>query len=133
MCLCILPSTASIYKQPSIARGPFVHSQSVERAIVQYFHLPNLQRMLFVQPFVLGVLSALLSCLPLSLQQANDGRVQNLCRRWGHQTCVIDDRLYLDGGRNSLTNSDSDLESNTNQSSITKSDLEITGTELTKF
>jgi hypothetical protein len=86
-----------------------------------------------VQPFVLGVLSALLSCLPLSLQQANDGRVQNLCRRWGHQTCVIDDRLYLDGGRNSLTNSDSDLESNTNQSSITKSDLEITGTELTKF
>jgi hypothetical protein len=79
-----------------------------------------------VQPFLLGVLSVLLSCLPLSLQQANDGKDQNICRRWGHQTCVIDDRLYLDGG---LFNSGSD----SNQSSMMKSALNNTDTEPSRL
>jgi hypothetical protein len=110
-----------------------VPSQSLEKAIVQYFHLSCLQKMLHMQAFVLGVLSASLIYLPLSLQQGGDVGVQNLCRRWGHQTCVIDDRLYLDGGRNSLISPDPDLESNTNQSSITESDLKTPGIELTNF
>ncbi|KAL1581878.1 hypothetical protein WHR41_09320 [Cladosporium halotolerans] len=69
--------------------------------------------MLHMRLVVLGGLSALLSYLSLSLQQANDVEVQNLCRRWGHQTCVIDDRLYLDGGRISPG---PDFESNIKQS-----------------
>lgn len=84
--------------------------------------------MLHMQPSVLGILSALLSCLPLSLQQTSNVGVQNICRRWGHQTCVIDDRLYLDGGRISPG---PDFESNTNQSSIMKSVFGNPGTELT--
>lgn len=71
--------------------------------------------MLYIQPFVLAVLSALLTSLPHSIQQASDARVQNLCRRWGHQTCVIDGRLYLDGGRISPG---SNFENKINQSSI---------------
>lgn len=78
--------------------------------------------MLHMRLFVLGGLSALLSYLSLSLQQASDVEVQNLCRRWGHQTCVIDDRLYLDGGRISPG---PDFESNIKQSSIMESVPEI--------
>lgn len=86
--------------------------------------------MLHMRLVVLGGLSALLSYLSLSLQQASDVEVQNLCRRWGHQTCVIDSRLYLDGGRISPG---PDFESNIKQSSIMESVLEIPGTELTNF
>ena len=32
-----------------------------------------------------------------SLQQAHDP-INDLCRRFGQQTAVVDDRLYIDGG-----------------------------------
>ncbi|CAH0017206.1 unnamed protein product [Clonostachys rhizophaga] len=45
-------------------------------------------------------LRAVVACLLLlvgsSLQQRDP--VQNFCRRWGHQTAVVDDKLYIDGG-----------------------------------
>lgn len=41
----------------------------------------------------LGVLALL---VPWSWQQRDP--VQNFCRRFGHQSTVIDDKLYLDGG-----------------------------------
>ena len=38
----------------------------------------------------------LLSLVQLSVQQKDP--VNNFCRRFGHQTAVIDKRLYVDGG-----------------------------------
>jgi hypothetical protein len=105
-----------------------------KKAIIQHLQLPYVQKMLHMQPFALGVLSALLLFLPFSLQQDSDVRDQNNCRRWGHQTCVIDDRLYLDGGRVSLVGDlikDTHFELQINQSSIMKSDLGNPSPELT--
>jgi hypothetical protein len=36
----------------------------------------------------------------------NDDQLQGFCRRWGHRTAVVSNRLYIDGGfvnRNPLT------------------------------
>ncbi|KAI5465690.1 hypothetical protein BGZ63DRAFT_111118 [Mariannaea sp. PMI_226] len=39
----------------------------------------------------------LLSCyVGLSVQQRDP--IKNFCRRWGHQSAVVDDKLYIDGG-----------------------------------
>jgi hypothetical protein len=43
-------------------------------------------------------LIALLSFASLSLQVTKDP-VNDFCRRWGHQTAVIDRKLYIDGGQ----------------------------------
>lgn len=43
------------------------------------------------------VLGALLLLSPVSLQQSPDP-VTDFCRRFGHQTAVVDNRLYIDGG-----------------------------------
>lgn len=44
-----------------------------------------------------GLLALSLLCLPggsHAAQNPND----YFCRRWGHQTTVIDDKIYIDGG-----------------------------------
>ena len=41
---------------------------------------------------------ASVSLIELSLQQTNGDPNDDYCRRWGHQTCVLDDKLYIDGG-----------------------------------
>ncbi|KAI3401857.1 hypothetical protein diail_6416 [Diaporthe ilicicola] len=46
--------------------------------------------------FLLPYLVVLALTVPRSLQQRDP--VQNFCRRFGHQSTVIDDKLYLDGG-----------------------------------
>lgn len=45
-----------------------------------------------------GFLLLLLSFATLSLQDTKDP-VKDFCRRWGHQTAVIDRKLYIDGGQ----------------------------------
>jgi hypothetical protein len=45
-------------------------------------------------PFLL--ISLLAVGVQLSAQQADP--VSNFCRRFGHQTTIVDDRLYIDGG-----------------------------------
>ncbi|KAF7544117.1 hypothetical protein G7046_g9852 [Stylonectria norvegica] len=43
------------------------------------------------------VVLVLLACYAgISLQQRDP--INNFCRRWGHQTAVVDDKLYVDGG-----------------------------------
>jgi hypothetical protein len=42
-------------------------------------------------------LGFLLLFAQLSLQQMDP--VNNFCRRFGHQSCVIDRKLYIDGGQ----------------------------------
>lgn len=44
----------------------------------------------------LPYLAVLALLVPWSWQQRDP--VQNFCRRFGHQSTVIDDKLYLDGG-----------------------------------
>lgn len=41
-------------------------------------------------------LAVLALLVPRSWQQRDP--VQNFCRRFGHQSTIIDDKLYLDGG-----------------------------------
>ena len=39
----------------------------------------------------------LLACyFRVTVQQRDP--INNFCRRWGHQTAVVDDKLYIDGG-----------------------------------
>ncbi|RDL37967.1 uncharacterized protein BP5553_05400 [Venustampulla echinocandica] len=47
-------------------------------------------------PMALKILGMILLCARESLQQKDP--VKDFCRRFGHQTCVIDQRLYIDGG-----------------------------------
>lgn len=44
----------------------------------------------------LSYLAVLALFIPRSWQQRDP--VQNFCRRFGHQSTVIDEKLYLDGG-----------------------------------
>jgi hypothetical protein len=39
---------------------------------------------------------ALLGLVQRTYQQRNP--IKDFCRRWGHQTAVVDDKLYIDGG-----------------------------------
>lgn len=43
-------------------------------------------------------LLSLLSLTALSLAQAPHDPLKDFCRRYGHQTTIIDRRLYIDGG-----------------------------------
>jgi hypothetical protein len=45
---------------------------------------------------LLLLLPLLLSLVGQSVQQRDP--VKNFCRRWGHQSAVVDDKLYIDGG-----------------------------------
>ncbi|ROW17560.1 hypothetical protein VPNG_00897 [Cytospora leucostoma] len=47
-------------------------------------------------PFPLSLLTMITCFVSASLQQRDP--VQNFCRRFGHQTTVIDNNLYIDGG-----------------------------------
>lgn len=62
---------------------------------------------------------SLLSCFAgLGLAQSIDDPVEKFCRRFGHQTALIDRKLYIDGGiinYNPLTDSES-----TNRTSMTQ-------------
>ncbi|KAJ2891489.1 hypothetical protein MKZ38_000322 [Zalerion maritima] len=48
-------------------------------------------------PFTTPSILALVSSVLISVAHAKDP-VQDFCRRWGHATTVIDDRLFIDGG-----------------------------------
>lgn len=41
---------------------------------------------------------AFVSLICLSCQQTKSDPNESFCRRWGHQTCVIGNKLYIDGG-----------------------------------
>lgn len=41
----------------------------------------------------------------LSLQQRRDP-ISNFCRRWGHQSAIVDEKLYIDGGLVTFSPSD---------------------------
>ncbi|KFA72116.1 hypothetical protein S40288_09700 [Stachybotrys chartarum IBT 40288] len=43
-----------------------------------------------------GLLAVCFSFFAATIQQRNP--IENFCRRWGHQTAVVDDKLYIDGG-----------------------------------
>lgn len=34
----------------------------------------------------------------LSAQQTSEDPVVDFCRRWQHHTCIVDSKLYIDGG-----------------------------------
>jgi hypothetical protein len=74
---------------------------------------------LAVRPVLILVGYLLLSCLAgLGFAQGIDDPVEKFCRRFGHQTALIDRKLYIDGGTinyNPLTDSKS-----TNQTSMTR-------------
>lgn len=74
---------------------------------------------LAARPVLLLVGYLLLSCLAgLGFAQGIDDPVEKFCRRFGHQTALIDRKLYIDGGTinyNPLTDSKS-----TNQTSMTQ-------------
>lgn len=53
----------------------------------------------------------------LSLEQTHDP-LNDFCRRFGHQTAVVDRRLYIDGG---LVNWNSISQNSLNYSSMTSS------------
>lgn len=44
----------------------------------------------------LMVLSLLLFLVDLTVQQRDP--ISDFCRRWGHQSAVVDDKLYIGGG-----------------------------------
>ncbi|KAH7490586.1 Uncharacterized protein HZ326_0644 [Fusarium oxysporum f. sp. albedinis] len=44
----------------------------------------------------LVLLFLLFSCVNLTVQQRDP--ISNFCRRWGHQSAVVDDKLYIGGG-----------------------------------
>jgi hypothetical protein len=44
----------------------------------------------------LVLLFFLFFCVNLTVQQRDP--ISNFCRRWGHQSAVVDDKLYIGGG-----------------------------------
>ena len=74
---------------------------------------------LAARPVLVLAACFLLSCLAgLGLAQGIDDPVEKFCRRFGHQTALIDRKLYIDGGfinYNPLTTSES-----TNRTSMTQ-------------
>jgi hypothetical protein len=44
------------------------------------------------------VLEICLSLVPLVFSQAPQDPIQDFCRRYGHQTSLINRKLYIDGG-----------------------------------
>lgn len=40
----------------------------------------------------------LLACCLITACLAQNDPAKNFCRRWGHQTAVVDRKLYIDGG-----------------------------------
>jgi hypothetical protein len=44
------------------------------------------------------VLEICLSLIPLVFSQAPQDPIQDFCRRYGHQTSLINRKLYIDGG-----------------------------------
>lgn len=57
--------------------------------------VPHSSRLSALRPLRISLLILLLAFAEVS--RALDP-VRNFCRRWGHQTAVIDRRLYIDGG-----------------------------------
>ncbi len=43
-------------------------------------------------------LAALAWCLSAGLAAAQYDPLNDFCRRWGHQSAVVDRKLYIDGG-----------------------------------
>jgi hypothetical protein len=55
-----------------------------------------------------------LSLVGISTQQAPKDPLKDFCRRWGHQTAVVDDKLLIDGGYINYSPLDQNPQNNTN-------------------
>lgn len=82
--------------RPSWARviGPAFSSRQSSR--IDTVHNGTNQRGLLSQQLPLAMLMVVL--LFSSFSYAQKDPVNNFCRRFGHQTAVIDRKLYIDGG-----------------------------------
>lgn len=80
-----------------------------------------------VRPLKRGLAALGLLFLAEGARAAQQNPLDNFCRRHGHQTTVIDDKLYIDGGYVDFTSYPSDPRDYPSEQPSNISDIQVSG------